>query len=58
MTPYLEKNSAYTGKPWKEDFPADALAYVQASLTQLYSVTFTAYKAAWMYNKNLWQRRA
>jgi ABC-type glycerol-3-phosphate transport system substrate-binding protein len=56
MTPYLEKNSAYTNKPWKEDFPADALAYVQASLTQLYSVTFTAYKAAWMYNKNLWTK--
>ncbi|HEY7908631.1 MAG TPA: ABC transporter substrate-binding protein [Thermomicrobiales bacterium] len=56
MTPYLEKNSAYTGKPWKEDFPADALAYVQASLTQLYSITFTAYKAAWMYNKNLWTK--
>lgn len=56
MTPYLEKNSAYTGKPWKEDFPADALAYVQGALSQLYSVTFTAYKAAWLYNKNLWQK--
>ncbi len=56
MTPYLEKNSAYTGKPWKEDFPADALAYIQGSLKQLYAVTLNAYKAAWLYNKTLWNK--
>ena len=56
MSPYLEKPSAYTGKPWKQDFPEDALAYIQGSLKQLYSVTLTAYKAAWLYNKNLWAK--
>ncbi len=56
MTPYLEKNSAYTGKPWKQDFPEDALAYIQGSLNQLYYVTLNAYKAAWLYNKPLWNK--
>ena len=56
MTPYLEKNSAYTGKPWKQDFPEGALAYIQGSLKQLYYVTLNAYKAAWLYNKPLWNK--
>ncbi len=56
LSPYLDKNSVYTGKAWKDDFPADALAYIKASNKQLYSVTFTAYKAAWLYNKNLWKK--
>jgi ABC-type glycerol-3-phosphate transport system substrate-binding protein len=56
MSPYLEKNSAYTGKPWKQDFPQDALAYIQSSLNQIYYVTLNAYKAAWLYNKTLWNK--
>ena len=56
MSPYLEKNSAYSGRPWKEDFPADALAYIQGSLKQIYAVTLNAYKAAWLYNKTLWNK--
>ncbi|MDQ2785000.1 MAG: ABC transporter substrate-binding protein [Chloroflexota bacterium] len=56
MTPYLDANSAYTGKPWKQDFPADALAYIQGSLKQIYYVTLNAYKAAWLYNKPLWNK--
>jgi len=56
MTPYLEKNSAYSGKPWKQDFPEGALAYIQGSLKQLYYVTLNAYKAAWLYNKPLWNK--
>jgi hypothetical protein len=56
MSPYLDKPSAYTNKPWKEDFPADALAYIQSSLKELYSVTLTAYKATYLYNKNLWKK--
>ncbi|MHB8647654.1 MAG: extracellular solute-binding protein, partial [Thermomicrobiales bacterium] len=56
MTPYLEKNSAYTNKPWKEDFPADTLAYFQSSLKQVYYISLNAYKAAWLYNKTLWTK--
>ena len=56
MSPYLEKNSAYSGKPWKQDFPDDVLVYMRESKRDLYSVTFTAYKAAWLYNKNLWTK--
>jgi ABC-type glycerol-3-phosphate transport system substrate-binding protein len=56
VSPYLEKNSAYTNKPWKQDFPDDVLVYMRASNKDLYSVTFTAYKAAWLYNKNLWTK--
>ena len=56
MSPYLEKNSAYTGKPWKADFPEDTLVYMRESKKDLYSITLTAYKAAWLYNKNLWQK--
>lgn len=56
MSPYLDQPSAYTGKPWRQDFTEDALAYIQASLKQLYSVTLTAYKAAYLYNKNLWKK--
>ncbi len=56
ISPYLEKTSAYTGKPWKQDFPEDTLVYMRASNKQLYSITFTAYKAAWLYNKNLWKK--
>ncbi len=56
MSPYLEKVSPYTSKPWKQDFPEDALAYLQGPRKQLWSVTLTAYKAAWLYNKNLWKK--
>lgn len=56
MTPYLEKNSPYSNKPWKEDFPADTLAYFQSSLKQIYYVSLNAYKAAWLYNKKLWNK--
>src|SRR5262249_52203655 len=52
MSPYLEKNSPYSGKPWKQDFPDDVLVYMRAANRDLYSVTFTAYKAAWLYNRN------
>ncbi|GEM_PF-2328836 len=56
LSPYLEKSSAYTSKPWKADFPEDTLVYMRESKKDLYSVTFTAYKAAWLYNKNLWTK--
>ena len=56
MTPYLDKVSPYTMKPWRQDFPEDTLAYMQSSLKQLYYVTLTAYKAAWLYNKQLWNK--
>lgn len=56
MSPYLEKASAYSGKPWKADFPEDVLVYMRESKKDLYSITFTAYKAAWLYNKNLWTK--
>jgi len=56
MTPYLDKVSPYTMKPWRQDFPEDTLAYMQSSLKQLYYVTLTAYKAAWLYNKKLWNK--
>lgn len=56
MSPYLEKVSPYTNKPWKQDFPEDALAYIQGPRKQLWSITLTAYKAAWLYNKNLWKK--
>ncbi len=56
MSPYLEKNSGYSGKPWKADFPDDVLTYMRESKKDLYSITLTAYKAAWLYNKNLWTK--
>jgi len=56
MSPYLDKVSPYTRKPWRQDFPEDALAYIQASLKQIHSVTLTAYKATYLYNKKLWQK--
>ncbi len=56
MSPYLEKSSAYSGKPWKADFPEDTLVYMRESKKDLYSITFTSYKAAWLYNKNLWTK--
>ncbi len=56
MTPYLEKVSPYSGKPWKQDFPEEVLKFVQGSLKQTYAVTLTSYKAAWLYNKKLWNK--
>jgi len=56
MTPYLDKVSPYTMKPWRQDFPEDTIAYMQSSLKQLYYVTLTAYKAAWLYNKKMWNK--
>ncbi len=56
MTPYLAKVSPYTMKLWRQDFPDDTIAYMQSSLKQLYYVTLTAYKAAWLYNKKMWNK--
>jgi len=55
-TPYLEQNSAYTKKPWKQDFSPDALTFNQGSRKQLYGLPLTTYKATWLYNKKLWNK--
>jgi ABC-type glycerol-3-phosphate transport system substrate-binding protein len=56
ISPFLEKVSPYTSKAWKQDFPDDTIVYMQGANKNLYSITFTAYKAAWLYNKNLWKK--
>jgi len=55
-TPYLEQNSAYTKKPWKQDFSPDALTFNQGSRKQLYGLPLTTYKATWLCNKKLWNK--
>lgn len=56
LSPYLEKPSAYTNKPWKQDFTEGALELSQGALQQIYHVPLNRYKAAWLYNKNLWTK--
>ncbi len=56
FTPYLQQNSAYTGKPWQQDFSPGALTFNQGSRKQLYGLPLTTYKASWLYNKKLWNK--
>jgi len=56
LSPYLDKASAYTNKPWKQDFTEGALELSQGALQQIYHIPLNRYKAAWLYNKNLWKK--
>ncbi len=56
MTPYLDKPSPYTNKAWRQDFADGSLELFLGSLKQQYRVPLTRYKAAWLYNKNLWKK--
>ena len=56
LTSYLDKPSPYTNKPWRQDFTEGALALSLGSKKNWYSVPLTRYKAAWLYNKNLWKK--
>ncbi len=56
LSPYLDKTNPYTTKPWKQDFTEGALELSQGSLKQIYHVPLNRYKAAWLYNKNLWKK--
>lgn len=56
LTPELEKNSAYSGQPWKNDFTPDLLTFAKFGLKNNYGVPFTRYKSAWVYNKDAWKK--
>lgn len=56
MTAELEKPSAYSGQPWKNDFNPDLLAFARFGLKNNYGIPFTRYKSAWVYNKDAWKK--
>jgi len=56
FTQELEKPSAYSGQPWKNDFNPDLLTFAKFGLKNNYGVPFTRYKSAWVYNKDAWKK--
>lgn len=52
MSAYLDQESPYTGKPWREDFSETALANMRDPLTgELYTLNLETVQVLWFYNK-------
>lgn len=56
LTPILDQPSAYSGQPWKNDYDPDLFIFTKFGLKNNYSVPFTQYKSAWVYNKDAWKK--
>ena len=56
LTPVLDQPSAYSGQPWKNDYDPDLFIFTKFGLKNSYSVPFTQYKSAWVYNKDAWKK--
>lgn len=56
LTSVLDQPSAYSGQPWKNDFDPDLFIFTKFGLKNNYSIPFTQYKSAWLYNKDAWKK--
>ncbi len=56
LTPILDAPSAYSGTTWKSDFDPDLFNFTKFGLKNSYSIPFTTYKSAWLYNKDAWAK--
>ncbi|NOZ27796.1 MAG: carbohydrate ABC transporter substrate-binding protein [Chloroflexi bacterium] len=54
---YLDKISPYTGKPWREDFDAGALANMRDPVTgETYMLNLETVQVLWFYNKEAFRK--
>ncbi|MCD6290614.1 MAG: extracellular solute-binding protein, partial [Anaerolineae bacterium] len=54
---YLDKVSPYTGKPWREDFDASALANMRDPVTgEIYTLNLETVQVLWFYNKEAFRK--